>query len=303
MNFYDINLVDLQVFQELYRQRSISKTAKELFTSRQSVARSIQNIENIMQHELFVRSPQGTFPTDYANELIKHVQPLLDAAGDMIRFNEEYDRSSAPVSLGLLGQYQTGQFLEDAISVFVERYPELSVNVFHYDWPDILDALDEKKLDFAYTALVPQYNRPNHRSIQLFSDDFVVVVPKGGELDCAGSVGPEILDKYQPVLYSRYNIQVGMVNDYAREQGVSMTEPVTTSDYLLLSDYIGRENYVLILLRYVAERLAEGRDDLRLLPLSPPLQRRSGLIYRSDLFLSENHRRFIKLLKGAFRRR
>lgn len=301
MDFFHITLADFQVFQEVYRQRSINKAAQELFTSRQSIARSIQNIETTLQHELFVRTPQGTFPTEFAIELLPHVEPLLEAAQALVRFTDSYDRTSKPINFGLLGQYQTGQFIESLLKEYEQAHPDTYVSVSHCDWPDILSYVEDGKLDMAYIAIVNKYVGPSLCKLPLTSDEFVIVTAKGTPLADNEKVRGEQLAGLKPVMYTRYDIQVGMLEDYAQQHGLDIAEPITTADLFLVGDYVYRPDCAVMLLGYVAKNLVKRDSNVVIRPLEPTLHRVSGLVYRRDMFLNENHRAIIKLLKHELR--
>lgn len=301
MDLFHITLADFQVFQEVYRQRSINKAAQELFTSRQSITRSIQNIESTLQHELFVRTPQGTFPTEFAIELLPHVEPLLEAAQALVRFTDSYDRTSKPINFGLLGQYQTGQLIEGVLKEYEQAHPDVSVSVNHCGWPDILSYVEDGKLDVAYIALVNKYIDASLCKLPLTSDEFVVVAAKGTPLADADKVRGEQLEGLKPVMYTRYDIQVGMLEDYAQQHELNISEPITTSDLFLVGDYAYRPDCAVLLLRYVAENLIKRTANVVIRPLEPTLRRVSGLVYRRDMFLNENYRAIIKLLKRELR--
>ena len=62
MNYKDFSINDLMSFVTAYETHNISKCSEILFISRQSVARSISKIENVVGAELFHRSEKGVFP-------------------------------------------------------------------------------------------------------------------------------------------------------------------------------------------------------------------------------------------------
>ena len=66
MNYKDFSINDLMSFVTAYETHNISKCSEILFISRQSVARSISKIENVVGAELFHRSEKGVFPNDLA---------------------------------------------------------------------------------------------------------------------------------------------------------------------------------------------------------------------------------------------
>ena len=83
MDFFKITLVDMQTFVETFQQKSFSKAAEKLYISRQSVARSIDNLENALAHKLFVRNASGIV---FNNVILKGVKGTiydLDSSADV----------------------------------------------------------------------------------------------------------------------------------------------------------------------------------------------------------------------------
>ena len=75
MSISRFNLDDLQVFILAYELRSLSKTAETLYTSRQSVSRSLDRMENLFQFRLFERDAKGITPTAFADILFPNREP------------------------------------------------------------------------------------------------------------------------------------------------------------------------------------------------------------------------------------
>lgn len=68
---------DLRCFRLVYEQGSINKAANMLFITPQGLSRIIRKLEDEFQTQLFLRSANGTLPTESGNYLYTHSQELL----------------------------------------------------------------------------------------------------------------------------------------------------------------------------------------------------------------------------------
>ena len=64
-------------FQEVFQTRSIQTAADNLYISRQGVSKVIRAREEELHQTLFERTADGLVPTDFAVNLLPHVQRIL----------------------------------------------------------------------------------------------------------------------------------------------------------------------------------------------------------------------------------
>lgn len=103
----------MQTFVETFQQKSFSKAAEKLYISRQSVARSIDNLENALAHKLFVRNASGITPTDFGTEFYTGCTKILAQTQNLMQLPAEYDRKKGEnISFGVMGRYRTGYHIE-----------------------------------------------------------------------------------------------------------------------------------------------------------------------------------------------
>ena len=79
-----MQLRQLEHFEAVYRLRSFTRAARELYLSQSALSRSIQALEADLGQTLFDRSTQAVEPTDAAEALIGHAVDAVAAARTLV---------------------------------------------------------------------------------------------------------------------------------------------------------------------------------------------------------------------------
>ncbi|EMH3443184.1 LysR family transcriptional regulator [Vibrio harveyi] len=72
----DLNL--LRTFIILHQERNMRRAAERLFVSQPAVSKALQRLRDHFEDELFVKTHHGLRATEYANDLVESLAPLLD---------------------------------------------------------------------------------------------------------------------------------------------------------------------------------------------------------------------------------
>lgn len=293
----NFDLRDLEVFTLAYELGSLSRTAETLYTSRQSITRSLERLENLMGLSLFERDAKGVTPNDFARTLYPRAKELLQEAEAFLNLRDSH-AEERPFSIGVIGQYNTGNFLERLVEEFCSQ-TGAQISVKHVEWPDILSDVSSHKLDFAYVALVPEYIPQELAEYPITQDQFFLVVRRDSPYAALPCLSAGELNGKQLLLLSRYNIQRGIVKPYLEQNQLSLKRMLTTSDVFILDSYVENSNCMVLVLGYVADQLLKLHPDYVKLPLDPPLYRNSGIVYRRSMPLSPQQRQVLSLLRQS----
>jgi DNA-binding transcriptional LysR family regulator len=127
---------------------SFVKAAAALHISQPALSRSIQNLEAQFGSELFLRSSVGAVPSDLG-------RLYVERARDLLRMADELDREA--VSHGTLrtgrvavggGPYPAEAVLARAAANFIQKFPNVSVQVNSRSWDELARQLRARELDF-----------------------------------------------------------------------------------------------------------------------------------------------------------
>ncbi|GLS84778.1 LysR family transcriptional regulator [Paraferrimonas haliotis] len=86
---FDLNL--MQVFYEVYRQRSITRAADNLNTTQPAISTALKRLKTQLNCELFLREGRGIAATPAAHQLAKEVGPALDTLHSAVENLNEFD--------------------------------------------------------------------------------------------------------------------------------------------------------------------------------------------------------------------
>ncbi len=124
-----IQLDDLDVFVRVFEAESMSAAARVLGVPKSTVSRAVGRLEDAMKVRLLQRTSRALSPTDVGRALFDEARPHVHAlrgAGDVVSALVDTPRGllrvTAPNDLAYV-------FLAEAFTRFLDRYPEVSLEV------------------------------------------------------------------------------------------------------------------------------------------------------------------------------
>ena len=144
----DINLNLYKTFYDVAKSGSISKAAKNSYTSQPAISKAIKKLEDELQTQLFYRTLNGVDLTDKGQELLYFVEKsynnLLIAERNML---ETENLSRGKLSIGMpsnIGSF----YLFDKIMDFHKKYPKIEITIMTGSTSNLINLLDTHKVDF-----------------------------------------------------------------------------------------------------------------------------------------------------------
>ncbi|AUN29052.1 LysR family transcriptional regulator [Niveispirillum cyanobacteriorum] len=142
-----MNLRRLQHFEALYRLQSFARAADELAITQSALSRSLQKLEEELGAVLFDRTTHYVRPTDAGDRLIRPVQDVLAAAGNLDSAANQLTRpGSGTVRVGA-GPYPMNPLLTRAIGRFGAAHEGVRVTVTGGTADVLLQGLVDRSLD------------------------------------------------------------------------------------------------------------------------------------------------------------
>lgn len=135
---------------EMANQKSITKAANALFVSQPSLSQYLSKLETELGTPLFVRTKNELLPTP-AGEL------YIDAAKNVIRIQKQLYRNISTLSqtgqirIGISSQWAL-EVLTDIMPAFQERYPLITIKISQNKYDNLIQLLNNGKLDVALMA-------------------------------------------------------------------------------------------------------------------------------------------------------
>lgn len=151
-----MTIAQVLYFLEVARMGNISRASESLFVSQPALSLQIKRLEEEMGCELFHREPQGVSLTDAGNVFFREAR---EVAGSWERFQEGIkllgDVICDHVRIGI-GARALSNGLFEAVVSFFERNPETDVTFITDIGDNVLDALEQKRIDLALDEMPPE---------------------------------------------------------------------------------------------------------------------------------------------------
>lgn len=144
----NINFNLYKTFYDVAIYGSISKTAVMNYTSQPAISRSIKQLEEELNTQLFYRNKKGIELTEKGKELFFFVEQsynsLILAERSMLE-NKSLDNGK--LSIGIPSHIATF-YIFDAIDKFHKEYPNIEITIISKSTRALIDMLKSHKIDF-----------------------------------------------------------------------------------------------------------------------------------------------------------
>jgi LysR family transcriptional regulator for metE and metH len=209
-----IEVRHLRLVKAIAETKNLTKAARMLFISQPALSRQLQEIEQQLGTQLFVRTKKSMILTKPGEKLLRtatFVLPELDQTEREIAQNSLSERSVVKIGISCPFSYQ---WVPPLISQFQSMYPNIDVEIGNS--LRVRKELFSKKFDLIITGYLA--SRENVDVTPLFEDEMVVITPADHPWRSKKYVIDEdfrsarlisIFDKYQDILY-QYLISSGI---------------------------------------------------------------------------------------------
>ncbi len=145
----DINFEYYKIFYYAAKYKNITKAAAALGSSQPNVTRIIRLLEAQLGCRLFIREPRGLSLTEAGEKLYSHVEiaykHFMNAQEEL---GGKSDEERGTIELGAT-ETALHLLLLDAMRRFKTAHPKIRIKVHNHNTPELLQALNAGKIDFA----------------------------------------------------------------------------------------------------------------------------------------------------------
>lgn len=280
----DLNL--LLVFDEILRQRSVTKAGDRLGLSQPAMSHALNRLRHQMKDQLFIRGAAGMIPTPRAERLAEPVRQALQAlrgALDEEDFRPEETRHRFHLAVNNYAAIAlTGPILIQARALA----PHLDLSFRPSGTLDVAAMLDRGDLDFALLSHPPHLSRFSSRP--LIDDDYVALVRRGHPVLDA-PFDADALASLPHLHISSSGDDLTALDNHLAQHGLS--RPIAAeAPYLAAGAILPQSDMIAIMARHIAEEFRRAYAvQLIELPFQPdPL--RCSLVWPNRLRDHPAHR-------------
>ncbi|MBT9553044.1 MAG: LysR family transcriptional regulator [Hydrogenophaga sp.] len=246
----DLNL--LVVFQQLLRERRVSRVAVTLGLSQPAVSNALRRLRGLLDDELFLRTPAGMEPTPYAQQLAGPVAQALDTLRDALNVRASFDPSTSSRCFSLamtdVGETYFLPVLMDALS---QQAPGVTLRCVPVADATLRDDMAAGRVDLALGSL-PQLQAGFFQQT-LFRQRYVALMREGHPLAARGTVTAAAYRQAAHVRVVSTGTGHGQVEAALDRLGIARSVQLTLPHYVALGHVLGSTD----LLATVPERFAE----------------------------------------------
>lgn len=182
MELEDIDLNLLVVFNQLLKERKVSKVAENLGLGQPAVSNALARLRKLFGDELFLRTSSGMQPTPFADQLAESIGYALGmihgAVNARTSFNPANSKRSFSIGMTDIGEIY---FLPQLMQRIQELAPSVSISTVRNTAVNLKDAMEAGQVDLAI-GLLPQL-KSGFFQRRLFVQQYVCLLRQGHALD------------------------------------------------------------------------------------------------------------------------
>jgi len=136
-----MDIHQLKIFISVFKNKSFSKAAKELFLTQPTISEHIKTIEEELNSKLFDRIGKSIIPTTEAEMLYDHAVRIIEKV-EKLKDDLQKIKSTPSGNLHIAASSIPGTYiLPKLISSFKNIYPDISIQISISDSKSVLDSL------------------------------------------------------------------------------------------------------------------------------------------------------------------
>ncbi|MES2102783.1 MAG: LysR family transcriptional regulator [Pseudomonadota bacterium] len=284
----------------LDEQRNIHRAADALHMTQPAASKQLKDLEDMLEIQLFDRTPRGMQPTIYGETMIRHARMALTS---LSLAHEDI----VALKSGLSGQVEAGvimtpgmSLLPRAISRIKQQAPLLRIGVQLETSNILLKRLQRGTLDFMVGRILDQEDRSDLLYEELAEEPVCAVARVGHPLEAA--LGLELKDIVNEgwILSPQGSVLRHRCDMMFRKQGLEPpANVVDTTAILMITALLQQTDFLHVLPVEVARYYAQ-LNILSILPIELPVKMDAfGIITRRSHLLSPGARLLLDAIRAT----
>jgi len=166
---------DLDYIYEIYKCKSFSKAAANLFITQPALSATVKKIETQLGITIFDRNSSPILPTEEGKIYIESIEEILNI--EKSTKQKLADMSKLQIgSLIISGEnFVTSFILPSIITEFSKNYPGIDVNIVESNYPDLKQQLLNESIDLLISHA---FDDALYDTAHLFDEEMLLAVPK-----------------------------------------------------------------------------------------------------------------------------
>jgi DNA-binding transcriptional LysR family regulator len=280
VNFRTLDLNLLRVFDEVMKERSLTKAARNLSLTQPAVSNALRRLRESLGDDLLKRSGQGLEPTALAQELWPAVRDALRSLQESLTPRDFSPATDTSTFVLAMADATAAELIPPLVNVLEVEAPGISVRVRPLTTRDPRRLLEEGEADMAlgfFPATLASLSAQaqlgkgvNFEHFRLYDGHYVCVMRKGHPL----AARPISLDDYcaaRHLLVSFSGRPFGFIDEALASLGRKRRVVLTVNQFFTAGRVVANSNVLTVLPRHFV-KVTGIADQLALhdLPFSVP---------------------------------
>ncbi len=251
-----LSLKSLQCFVHLVKSKSFTRTAEALSLTQPTISKMLQQLEEQLQVQLFVKPEHGRKRqvelTEIGQRIYQHALGLLQAEQNIFLEIENYQQlNTGTLKLGVppLG----AQLLTTALFDYHQQWPRIELSFLEVGSRGIEQALLNNELDVG--VLLQPFDQQIFNSIELCDYPLMVLLRRDATWANRKKINLEELQQQSFLMFPENFSLNSIILDACQQHGFYPTIACRTSQWNLLADMVLQRMGIALLPQYYTDML------------------------------------------------
>jgi DNA-binding transcriptional LysR family regulator len=213
----DLNL--LIVFDMLMRERNLTRAGRRIGLSQPATSHALARLRQMLNDELFIRTPEGMQPTARAEKMAEPVRNALLALNNTLK-PEEFEPANAERDFTIAVNNHAARAIVPAlIRAVAKAAPGVTLDIRPIGRADLADQLDSGGIDVAIGPLIDGGER--FRCVRVTDDDFVALLAHDHDAAAEPELSAELVAEIPHVAITSTGDDTTFIDDALEQRGLA----------------------------------------------------------------------------------
>jgi DNA-binding transcriptional LysR family regulator len=265
-NTFDLNL--LIVFDAVMQERNLTRTGQRLGLTQSAVSHALSRLRNMLNDELFVRSPEGMLPTPRAERMAGPIHQALQEMRVVLEADEfEPSRASRTFTISA-NNYAARAVIPAFVHHVATLAPSVVIEVRPIGLLNALDQLDAGTVELILDTVKEGAER--FKCVGLLADDYVAILSADHPIADEPALSLEHVKDLPHVTVTSSGDDTLFIDDALAEQGLARHIWASVPLHSLLSVLIGSKALAVVPRRVAQDFTSTSPLIVRSLPFISP---------------------------------
>jgi DNA-binding transcriptional LysR family regulator len=246
----DLNLLIL--FDMLMRERSLTRAGRRLGLSQPATSHALARLRQMLNDDLFVRTPEGMQPTARAEQMAEAVRNALLALSNTLE-PEAFDPLSAARDFTIaVNNHAARAIVPSLVRDVAHVAPGITLDIRPSGPASLIERLDAGEVDVAIGALIEGGER--FRCVRVADDDYVAIFDRNHEAATATELSAALMAAIPHAAITSTGDDTSFIDEALDQRGL-VRKVVTRVPFLSLVLVLVDSNLLAVVPRRVANDL------------------------------------------------